>query len=166
MVINIDIPWNPAVLEQRIARVHRLGQKDKVQVVNLVSTGTIEHKMLSVLAFKTGLAEGILDDGEDSKGYVEVVPYTTRRPNIPELAWENKINGWVLVVFTVSVSGQTSNIRILDANPKGIFEEEVQKAISLWRYNVSAIEGYTGDRLLTQKVMLDWKNYPENVAYY
>jgi len=66
MVINIDIPWNPAVLEQRIARVYRLGQKNKVQVVNLVSTGTIEHKMLDVLAFKSGLAEGILDDGEDS----------------------------------------------------------------------------------------------------
>ena len=66
MVINIDIPWNPAVLEQRIARVYRLGQKNKVQVVNLVSTGTIEHKMLDVLAFKSGLAAGILDDGEDS----------------------------------------------------------------------------------------------------
>ncbi len=66
MVINLDIPWNPAVLEQRIARVYRLGQKNKVQVVNLVSIGTIEHKMLDVLAFKSGLAEGILDDGEDS----------------------------------------------------------------------------------------------------
>jgi len=66
MVINLDIPWNPAVLEQRIARVHRLGQKSKVQVVNLVSLGTIEHRMLDVLAFKSGLAEGILDDGEDS----------------------------------------------------------------------------------------------------
>ena len=66
MVINLDIPWNPAVLEQRIARVHRLGQKNKVQVINLVSIGTIEHKMLDVLAFKSGLAEGILDEGDDS----------------------------------------------------------------------------------------------------
>ena len=66
MVINLDIPWNPAVLEQRIARVYRLGQKNNVQVVNLVSMGTIEHRMLDVLAFKSGLAEGILDDGEDS----------------------------------------------------------------------------------------------------
>ncbi len=66
MVVNLDIPWNPAVLEQRIARVYRLGQKHKVQIVNLVSMGTIEHKMLDVLAFKSGLAEGILDDGEDS----------------------------------------------------------------------------------------------------
>ena len=66
MVINLDIPWNPAVLEQRIARVYRLGQKNDVQVVNLVSLRTIEHRMLDVLAFKSGLAEGILDGGEDS----------------------------------------------------------------------------------------------------
>jgi superfamily II DNA/RNA helicase len=66
MIINLDIPWNPAVLEQRIGRVHRYGQKNKVSVINFVSTGTIEHRMLDVLKFKTSLFEGILNNGEDS----------------------------------------------------------------------------------------------------
>ncbi len=66
MIINLDIPWNPAVLEQRIGRVHRYGQKSKVQVINFVSTGTIEHRMIAVLKFKTSLFDGILNDGEDS----------------------------------------------------------------------------------------------------
>jgi len=66
MVINLDIPWNPAVLEQRIARVHRLGQKKNVSVINLVSTGTIEHRMLDVLKFKSSVAGGILDNGENA----------------------------------------------------------------------------------------------------
>ena len=66
MIINLDIPWNPAVLEQRIARVHRMGQKNKVQVINFVAQGTIEHRMLSVLVFKSALAQGILDGGEDA----------------------------------------------------------------------------------------------------
>jgi len=66
VVINLDIPWNPAVLEQRIARVHRIGQKRKVSVINLVSAGTIEHRMLDVLRFKSSMAAGILDGGEDS----------------------------------------------------------------------------------------------------
>ena len=65
VVINLDLPWNPAVLEQRIARVHRMGQTRNVQVINLVSEGTIEHGMLSVLRFKSGLAAGALDGGED-----------------------------------------------------------------------------------------------------
>lgn len=41
MVVNIDLPWNPAVLEQRIGRVRRLGQKMPVREVNFVSHGTI-----------------------------------------------------------------------------------------------------------------------------
>ncbi|MEO8007140.1 MAG: DEAD/DEAH box helicase [Betaproteobacteria bacterium] len=63
-VVNMDIPWNPAVLEQRIGRVHRLGQSRGVRVVNFVAQGTIEEGMLSVLAFKKSLFEGVLDGGE------------------------------------------------------------------------------------------------------
>jgi len=69
-LINMDLPWNPAILEQRIARIHRIGQKRPVQVVNFVAKGTIEEGMLSVLAFKRSLSAGILDgaSGEISLG--------------------------------------------------------------------------------------------------
>jgi len=62
-LVNMDLPWNPAVLEQRIARIHRLGQAQSVRVVNFVAKGTIEEGMLSVLAFKRSLFTGILDGG-------------------------------------------------------------------------------------------------------
>jgi len=62
-IVNMDLPWNPAVLEQRIARIHRMGQAKPVQVINFVSKGTIEEGMLSVLAFKRSLSAGILDGG-------------------------------------------------------------------------------------------------------
>ncbi|WP_315832258.1 DEAD/DEAH box helicase [Bradyrhizobium prioriisuperbiae] len=62
-LVNMDLPWNPAVLEQRIARIHRMGQVRQVQVVNFVAKGTIEEGMLSVLAFKRSLSAGILDGG-------------------------------------------------------------------------------------------------------
>jgi superfamily II DNA or RNA helicase len=64
VVMNMDLPWNPAVLEQRIGRVHRLGQIRPVRVVNFVSQGTIEEGMLSVLKFKRSLFAGVLDGGE------------------------------------------------------------------------------------------------------
>ncbi len=63
IVVNIDMPWNPAVLEQRIGRVHRLGQSRGVHVINFVAKGTIEEGMLSVLAFKKSLFKGVLDGG-------------------------------------------------------------------------------------------------------
>jgi SNF2 family DNA or RNA helicase len=65
-LINLDIPWNPAVLEQRIGRIYRLGQKKNVSIINLVSQGSIEHRMLDVLKFKKGIAAGILDGGDNS----------------------------------------------------------------------------------------------------
>ena len=64
VVVNMDLPWNPAVLEQRIGRVHRLGQRQPVRVVNFVAQGTIEEGMLSVLRFKQSLFAGVLDGGE------------------------------------------------------------------------------------------------------
>jgi superfamily II DNA or RNA helicase len=64
IVVNMDLPWNPAVLEQRIGRVHRLGQRQPVQVVNFVAQGTIEEGMLGVLKFKKSLFAGVLDGGD------------------------------------------------------------------------------------------------------
>ena len=64
VVVNMDLPWNPAVLEQRIGRVHRMGQSRGVQVINFVGQGSIEEGMLSVLAFKTSLFAGVLDGGQ------------------------------------------------------------------------------------------------------
>jgi superfamily II DNA or RNA helicase len=65
-MINLDIPWNPAILEQRIGRIYRLGQHKNVSIINLVSQGSIEQRMLDVLSFKKGVAAGILDGGDNS----------------------------------------------------------------------------------------------------
>ena len=65
VVVNMDMPWNPAVLEQRIGRVHRMGQTRGVQVVDFVGQGSIEEGMLSVLAFKKSLFAGVLDGGDN-----------------------------------------------------------------------------------------------------
>ncbi len=65
IIINIDLPWNPAVLEQRVARIYRIGQQRNIQVVNLVAANTIEERMLATLNFKSSLFQGILDQGDD-----------------------------------------------------------------------------------------------------
>ncbi|MBN1129962.1 MAG: hypothetical protein JXA71_13295, partial [Chitinispirillaceae bacterium] len=60
-VVNVDLPWNPAVLEQRIGRAHRMGQKRPVQVYLMVTEGTIEENMLKTLAAKKELSMAALD---------------------------------------------------------------------------------------------------------
>jgi len=70
VVINLDLPWNPARLEQRIARAWRKHQTRAVNVINLVSEGTIEHRMLPLLAAKQALADGVLD----GRGELDAMP--------------------------------------------------------------------------------------------
>ena len=60
-VINVDLPWNPAILEQRVARAHRMGQKQPVHVYMLVTEECIEERLLSTLSAKHDLALAALD---------------------------------------------------------------------------------------------------------
>src|SRR5579883_1894359 len=64
-VINLEVPWNPAVLEQRIARVHRMGQHRPVQVFNLVTRHTIEERVLRTLDRKRELFAGVFTGESD-----------------------------------------------------------------------------------------------------
>jgi superfamily II DNA or RNA helicase len=64
-VINVDLPWNPAVLEQRIGRAHRMGQLRPVQVYVLVTEETIEDSLLKTLSAKKDLALAALDPDSD-----------------------------------------------------------------------------------------------------
>jgi len=64
-IVNVDLPWNPAVLEQRIARAHRMGQRRPVQVFVLVTEDTIEDRLLATLSAKHELALAALDVSSD-----------------------------------------------------------------------------------------------------
>jgi hypothetical protein len=61
VIVNCDLPWNPARLEQRIARAWRKFQTRAVTVINLIAENTIEHRMLETLDTKRTLAESVLD---------------------------------------------------------------------------------------------------------
>ncbi|MCY0876337.1 MAG: SNF2-related protein [Firmicutes bacterium] len=61
-VINYDLPWNPMRIEQRIGRVHRLGQTRPVYIRNFATTGTIEEHMVSLLQDKIRMFEMIIGE--------------------------------------------------------------------------------------------------------
>jgi len=64
-VVNVDLPWNPAVLEQRVGRAHRMGQSRPVQVFVLVTEGTLEENLLATLSAKHELSLAALDVESD-----------------------------------------------------------------------------------------------------
>jgi len=96
--------------------------------------------------------------GNQPKALRKIVPVATRKPQIPKIAWENKINGWVMVSIEVTPFGSTENIQIIDASPRGVFEDSAVEAVKRWRY-----EGFKGsNRRLLQKIEFEWKDYPYN----
>jgi SNF2 family DNA or RNA helicase len=62
VMINFDLPWNPMQIEQRLGRIHRIGQHQDVQVTNLVSRGTLEERLLEVLETKINLFELVVGE--------------------------------------------------------------------------------------------------------
>lgn len=62
VMINVDLPWNPMQIEQRLGRLHRVGQEHDVLLANLVSRGTIEERILHVLESKINLFELVVGE--------------------------------------------------------------------------------------------------------
>jgi SNF2 family DNA or RNA helicase len=80
VMVNVDVPWNPMQIEQRLGRIHRVGQDRDVLLTNLVARGTIEQHILHVLEAKINLFElvvgeldmilGRIDDDFDFEGSI------------------------------------------------------------------------------------------------
>jgi len=65
-VVNFELPWNPAKLNQRIGRVNRIGQKSKcINVINLIAKYSIEERIMAGIKLKGELFSGVFDGGED-----------------------------------------------------------------------------------------------------
>jgi len=79
-LVNFDLPWNPMKIEQRIGRIHRIGQTREVFIFNLCAVGSLEAKLLDLLTEKIRMFElvvgevgsilGNLDGGEEFESLV------------------------------------------------------------------------------------------------
>jgi SNF2 family DNA or RNA helicase len=79
-LVNFDLPWNPQEIEQRIGRLHRIGQPREVFVFNFAVRHTIEERVLQILGEKINMFElvvgeiqAILGEMEDTQGFAERV---------------------------------------------------------------------------------------------
>ena len=68
-VINFEPPWNPARLEQRIGRVHRMGQAHPVQVIHMLTQGSIEVRVWETMQLKRALFSGLFDSTADEVSF-------------------------------------------------------------------------------------------------
>jgi superfamily II DNA/RNA helicase len=76
--INIELPWNPAVLEQRIGRIYRLGQRRPIDVYNLMSEPGIESRIADLVGSKQALFTGLFDGTSDEVTFERAGSFLTR----------------------------------------------------------------------------------------
>jgi len=87
--VNLELPWNPAVLEQRIGRIYRLGQSQPVDVYNLVTEEGIEARIAQIVAQKSALFHSLFDGTSDEvrfEGHGSFMASLHKLVDLPDLA--------------------------------------------------------------------------------
>jgi len=95
--INLELPWNPAVLEQRIGRIYRLGQTQPIDVYNLVTEAGIEGRIAQLIADKkavfSSLFDGTTDEVRfDGHSFLEGVKKLVDAPELPDAAEDDSLD--------------------------------------------------------------------------
>ncbi|WP_165251705.1 SNF2-related protein [Paludisphaera soli] len=83
-VVNLELPWNPAVLEQRIGRIHRMGQESPIDVYNLVSEQGIESRIADLVGSKQALFKGLFDGESDVIHFDQAGSFLSRAQKLYE----------------------------------------------------------------------------------
>jgi protein TonB len=89
----------------------------------------------------SGLGHGI-SVGADR----DVIPLVRINPEYPERARSRGIEGWVQVTFTITPAGTVADAKVVDADPKGLFERAALEAIGRWKYNPKVVDGRAMER--------------------
>jgi protein TonB len=76
----------------------------------------------------------------------DIMPLVRINPDYPRRAMSRGIEGWVQFEFTITPAGTVSDVKVVDADPKGIFEDAATKAILRWKYNPKVEEGRAVER--------------------
>lgn len=103
----------------------------------------------------TGTGAGTYGNGKGFSGK-PLIPLSTARPQMPEWACKQGIKGWVEAVFTVLPNGRVQDVKIVDAQPRGVYEVAAIESISNWIYAES-----DSAREVKQRVPMD----PSDCAY-
>lgn len=127
-------PANP-----QVARVTSSRSGTEAVAANLLASPGIDaHASIGGLAIGQGLSLG----GSDR----DVMPLVRVNPEYPPRAQSRGIQGWVLMQFTISAAGTVKDAKVVEADPKGVFDDAALKAVARWKYAPMVEEGVAVER--------------------
>ena len=119
-IINYDLPWNPMRLEQRIGRIHRLGQEKDVYIYNLATKGTIEEHILKLLYEKINLFERVVGDLDEILSRIDI---QNIEDHIQDILVNSKSNG----EMRIKMDNLTSIINFAEQIPGSVIIMQQQE---------------------------------------
>lgn len=92
-----------------------------------------------------GIDLGGADTGLDGPGTLsrdgDAQPIVRVEPRYPPAAARDGVEGWVRLRFTIDETGGVTDIEIIDAQPRRIFDQEARRALRRWRYAPKVVDG-------------------------
>ncbi|MGH7897794.1 MAG: energy transducer TonB [Candidatus Binatia bacterium] len=135
--IKRDKPQREKIVQQpttpQVARAS-FARGGTESVAHLLAPPTIDAK--------AGLSMGVNISGSDR----DVMPLVQIHPDYPPRAQSRGIEGWVVVQFTITPAGTVRDATVVEAQPKGMFDDAAIKAVSRWKYNPKVEEGVPVER--------------------
>jgi hypothetical protein len=161
VLINLDMPWNPAVLDQRIARIHRLGQKQNVQIFLLLAEDSYEQQVAKLVKGKRDLFDNVIspEASEDVVGVSKKMLQTLidDLAGVEPVAVEDKIPSEFLEVSVPEVAEQAQAVKkpgIVEAEDDGQIRQLIEKIQTAFNTRIVRILGSGGGLL----VVVDQQN--------
>ncbi len=114
-VVNLELPWNPAVLEQRIGRIYRIGQKQPIDVYNLVCEQGIESRIADLVGNKQAFFKGLFDGDSDTVKFDQAGSFLSRVRKLYDPA--------TLAAATPTGGGESEEIEMIELADAGLDDE-------------------------------------------
>lgn len=115
-IINYDLPWNPMRIEQRIGRIHRLGQERDVLIYNFATKGTVEEHILHLLYEKINLFEKVIGELDEILTRLEI---TNIESHIEDILFHSDSEGEV----RIKMDNLASIINYSSGNESGVYAD-------------------------------------------
>lgn len=112
----------------------------KMDMPRIINSGVAGGPFMGGMGSGAGIAQG---DGD-------LIPLVKIAPRYPRKAALNKKEGWVKVVFTVTELGTVTDVKVVDAKPRRLFDRAAKKAILKWRFKPRIVDGKAVPRRAVQ----------------
>ena len=147
------LPKKPELLKQPVKTRSTIPRKQPKNLASFSEQGIQFHSDGLKVAINS--SAGISPWGIGSAGSGELQPSVRINPSYPIGALRDNVEGYVTLSFDISEIGRPTNVRVIDAKPRGYFEKSARKALKKWKFDPKMVKNGFGSQQVTLAFQLE-----------